>query len=93
MILTSNRSTACKIIYEFVIPKFKKQHTNLLFILHLNFNKLEVSLLLALISTTNSPLEKKFTLKNVIVYLKQLGTIFCQMPVIVTIEALDLCKV
>jgi len=44
---------------ELVTPKSKKQHTNLLFILHLSFNKLEVSLLLALISTTNPPLEKK----------------------------------
>ncbi len=57
MILTSNRSTICKVMNEFVAPKFKKQHTNLLFILHLSFNKLEVSLLLALISTTNPPLK------------------------------------
>ncbi len=39
-------------------PKSKKQHTNLLFILHLSFNKFEVLLLLALISMTNPPLEK-----------------------------------
>jgi len=59
MILTSNHSIVYKIMIELVTPKSKKQHTNLLFILHLSFNKLEVSLLLALISTTNPPLEKK----------------------------------
>jgi len=53
MILTFNRSITYKIMNEFVAPKSKKQHTNLLFILHLSFNKLEVLLLLALISTTN----------------------------------------
>jgi hypothetical protein len=40
---------------EFFIIESKKQQKNLLFILHLNFNKLETSLLLALISAMKSP--------------------------------------
>ncbi len=40
---------------EFFIIESKNQHKNLLFILHLNFNKLETSLLLAPISTMKSP--------------------------------------
>jgi hypothetical protein len=40
MIVTSNCSTTCKVMNEFVNLKYKKQHTNLLFILHLNFSKL-----------------------------------------------------
>jgi hypothetical protein len=34
MILIFNRSTTCKVMNEFIVLKFKKQHTNLLFILH-----------------------------------------------------------
>jgi hypothetical protein len=48
---------------EFVIPEFKIQHKNSLFILHLNFNKLEALLLLALISTTKPPWDKKLPLE------------------------------
>jgi hypothetical protein len=40
---------------DFFIIESKKQHKNLLFILHLNFNKLETSLLLAPISAMKSP--------------------------------------
>ncbi len=44
LVLTPNYSTTCGVMNESVIPKSKIQHTNLLFILHFNFNKLEASL-------------------------------------------------
>jgi hypothetical protein len=37
-----------------------------------------------------TPLENELTLGNVITYPRWLGTIFHQMPMIITVEALDL---
>jgi hypothetical protein len=44
LVLIPNYSIACGAMNKLVAPKSKKQHTNLLFILHFNFNKLEASL-------------------------------------------------
>jgi hypothetical protein len=44
LVLTSNHSIVCKVMNKFVTPKSKKQHTKLLFILYLTFNKFETSL-------------------------------------------------
>jgi hypothetical protein len=44
LVLTSNHSIVCKVMNKFVTPKSKKQHTQLLFILHLTFNKFETFL-------------------------------------------------
>jgi hypothetical protein len=44
LVLIPNYSTACGVTNELVTFESKRQHTNLLFILHFNFNKLEASL-------------------------------------------------
>jgi hypothetical protein len=44
LVLTPNYSTACGVMNKLVALESKKQPTNLLFILHFNFNKLESSL-------------------------------------------------
>jgi len=62
-VLTPNHSTVYEIMNKFVTPESKIQHKNSLFILHLNFNKLETLLLLALILTTKPPWKKKLPLK------------------------------
>jgi hypothetical protein len=58
-VLSPNHSIIYEIMNEFVTLESKIQHKNSLFILHLNFNKLEALLLLALILTTKPPWEKK----------------------------------
>jgi hypothetical protein len=44
LVLIPNRSDVYKIMYELVIIESNKQHTNSLFIIHINFNKLEALL-------------------------------------------------
>jgi hypothetical protein len=46
-ILIRNHYVTCEVMNKLVIHESKKQHTNTLFTSHFNFNKLEVSLLLA----------------------------------------------
>jgi hypothetical protein len=89
-VLIPNHSTVYENMNEFVIPKSKIQHKKSLFILHHNFNKLEALFLLAFISTTKPPWEKNITFKNVKTYLRWLGIIFHQVPMIITIETFDL---
>jgi hypothetical protein len=89
-ILTPNHSTVYEIMNKFVTPESKIQHKNSLFILHLNFNKLEALLLLALILTTKPPWKKKIISRNVETYLRCFGINFHQVPTIITIETFDL---
>ncbi len=87
-VLIPNHSTVYEIMKKIVVLESKIQHKNSLFILHHNFNKLEALFLLAFISTTKPPWEKNITFKNVKTYLRWLGIIFHQVPMIITIEHL-----
>jgi hypothetical protein len=54
-ILIPNCYVACKVRNKLVILESKRQKTNTLFTLHLNFNKLEASLLLVLTLAMKPP--------------------------------------
>jgi hypothetical protein len=55
LVLIVNRPIIYKIMYELVIPKSNRIHTNSLFIIHLNFNKLEALLSRASTLATKPP--------------------------------------
>lgn len=55
LVLTPNCLATCRVMNKLVILESKRQNLNLLFSLHCKFNKLEASLLWALISTIKPP--------------------------------------
>jgi hypothetical protein len=90
-ILIPNCYVACKVRNKLVILESKRQKTNTLFTLHLNFNKLEASLLLVLTLAMKPPWKISY-LKKCSHLPKALGVILHQMFVIIIVKTLNLCE-